>query len=369
MWEGAAIYPAGGERFPFMYPPPCAALLASISPLPEFGFVLVLVTLNSLAWAACILLSVHLATGRCRGAPPALYFWPSVAVIPLVYNTYLLGQPALVLLALVLGCFALVRRGNGFVGGALLAAAVAIKAYPIIAAGYLVYRRQWRALAGLLCGLVAAFCLLPLAFHSPAQLREETVVWARGMLFKADEQGIAQRPERSLGYKNQSLQATVHRLLRPVLADGESDKTWKVNFGNLSFAQANAVSAAAMIALLGIYAWATFGRAATRPSGEALEMGMAAMLAVLLAPLSFQYSYVWLLFPLTTLLHLAIANSRGSKLGRRATAVIAACVFLLLWSVPFTRTAAAYGNIFLAGLAVYLGSAIILRTCYPRRAG
>lgn len=359
---GQDIYPTDGSKFPFMYPPPCATLLAPISPLPEFFFVLALVLLNSVAWAACILFSVYLATGNWRGAHPALYLWPSVAVIPLVHNTYLLGQPAILLLALVLGCFVFLRRGSPFFGGMLLAVATAIKAYPIIAAGYLVYRRQWRALAGMVFGLIVIFTVLPLAFRTPAQVQKDITTWSQGMLFKVEEKGIAQRPARSLGFKNQSLQAVMYRLLRPVLADGEGDKAWKVNMMDLSYKQANIVYIAAVLALLAVYAGATWGSGAPpRPSGEALEMGMAVILGILVAPLSFQYSYVWLLFPATTLLHLMISAPEKSPLRRAAAISMGACVFLLLWSVPITRTAAAYGNILFSGIALYIGSAVILR--------
>lgn len=360
--DGGDIYPRDGSSFPFMYPPPCATFLAPLSVLPEQAFVTALILVNSVAWAACILLSVYLATGRWLDAHPALYLWPSVAVIPLVHNTYLLGQPAIVLLALVLGCFALVQRGHGFAGGVLLAAATSIKAYPVIAAGYLVYRRRWGALAGLVCGLLAMFFLLPLVFRSPVQVKEDAELWARGMLFKYEERGIAQRPKRSYSFKNQSLQATAHRLLRPVPADGEKSEDWKVNFADLSFAGVNTVLAVSVLGLLVIYAGASFGTVLPRPSGEALEQGMAVILAVILAPLSFQYSYVWLMFPMTTLLHLALASPRGSELRRAAWLTLGTSVFLLLWSVPFTRGAAAYGNIFFAGIALYLGSALILRS-------
>lgn len=364
---GGDIYPTDGSKFPFMYPPPCAALLAPISPLPEFFFVLTLVLLNSVAWAACIIFSVSLATGSWRNAHPALYLWPSIAVIPLIHNTYLLGQPALLLLALVLGCFVLLRRGRPFVGGTLLAVAVVIKAYPILVAGYLIYRRQWRALVGLICALVVLFAIVPLAFRSPAQVQKDITVWSQGMLFKTGEKGIAQRPARSLGFKNQSLQSVVYRLLRPVLADGEGDKEWKVNFLALSYEQANKVYAVVVLALLAVYAGATFGSGPPpRPSGEALEMGMAVILGIILAPLSFQYSYVWLLFPVTTLLFLAITAPQASSLRRAAGVSLGVCIFLLLWSIPLTRTAGAYGNILFAGLALYGGSAILLRSGWLR---
>jgi len=365
--SGQDIYPTDGSKFPFMYPPPCATLLAPLSPLPEFLFVMALGLLNTAAWIACILFSVYLATGNWRHAHPALYLWPSVAVIPLVHNTYLLGQPALLLLALVLGCFVLLRRGNPFWGGSLLAIAVAIKAYPIIVSGYLVYRRQWRALAGLICGLAILFAVLPLAFRSPAQVQKDITTWSQGMLFKVEEKGIAQRPERSLGFKNQSLQAVVYRLLRPVLADGEGDKQWMVNIVNLSYEQANIAFALIVLALGVIYAGSTWGSGPPpRPAGEALEMGMATILGIILAPLSFQYSYVWLLFPVTTLLFLAISAPQKSCFHRTAIISLGTCVFLLLWSLPLTRVAAAYGNIFFSAIALYIGSAIILRAGWLR---
>lgn len=366
---GQDIYPTDGSKFPFMYPPPCATLLAPISPLPEFLFVASLALLNSIAWAACILFSVYLVTGNWRNAHPALYLWPSVAVIPLVHNTYLLGQPALLLLALTLGCFALLRRGNPFSGGILLALAVAIKAYPLIVAGYLVYRRQWKALAGLVCGLVLIFTVLPLVFRTPAQVQKDITTWSQGMLFKTGEKGIAQRPARSLGFKNQSMQAVVYRLLRPVPADGEGggDKTWRVNILNLSYGQANVVFALGVLVLLIFYAGATWGSGPPpQPTGDALEMGMAVILGIILAPLSFQYSYVWLLFPVTTLLYLAISAPQKSCLRHAAAISLGTCVFFLLWSIPITRVAAAYGNIFFSGVALYVGSAVILRSGWLR---
>ena len=48
------------------------------------------------------------------------------------------------------------------------------------------------------------------------------VVWSQGMLFTYDSNGIAQRPFRSYSYKNQSIMAIAHRLLRDVPADGEA---------------------------------------------------------------------------------------------------------------------------------------------------
>lgn len=359
--DGGEIYPRDGKKFPFMYPPPAATMLAPISRLPEAVFVFLLVSLNSLAWAASILLSVYLVTGSFRSEHSSLYFWPSIAVIPLVHNTYALGQPAIVLLALLLGCFALIRTGRPFAGGVLLAIAVAIKAYPLIAAGYFVYQRKWKALAGLVVGLLALFFLLPLMFRTPAQVRDDTVVWAQGMLFRFDSNTIAQRPKRAYSFKNQSLQATVHRLFRSVPADGESKDNWTVNVVDLGFRGANILMLIAVAGLVLFYA-VTAWRAPPQGTAASLDEGMVSLIVVFLAPLSFQYSYVWLIFPLTALLYLALSSPFGSRLRSAAWWGIGGCVGLLVLSIPAAKLSNAYANVFLAGLVVYVVLGLILRS-------
>ncbi len=261
---GGEVYPADQHLFPFMYPPSCAAMLAPLSRLPQLGFVLALLVLNSVSWAVCILASVYLATGRVRGQKLALYLLPSLAVIPFVHDTYLLGQPALLLLALLLGGFACLRRGSPTAAGALIAAAAAIKAYPLLVAGYLIYRRQWRATAALAVTLGALLFVLPLAFRTPSQTVSDFGRWTRGMLLKYDQHTIAQRPERAYSFKNQSIQATVHRLARPVLANGEDDRVWRVNLLNLSFAATTRLMLATIGCVGLFYLWAT-------PRGRALR--------------------------------------------------------------------------------------------------
>ena len=324
--DGGEIYPRTGEPLPFMYPPPCAVMLAPISPLPRWAFVLALVLLNSAAWAASIFLSVFLAAGNARGAPAALYLWPSLAVIPLVHNTYLLGQPALLLLALLLGSFAFLRREQPVCAGLLIALA---------------------ALGG---GLLFLLFLFPLVFRTPPQVKDDFVVWAGGMLFKYDETSISQRPERSYSFKNQSVAAVVHRLVRSIPANGEADPTWKVNLFDLSFRQATWVMVAAISGLLVFFLAATWGCPGPLPPDDAVEQGMVTLLVLFLAPLSFAYNYVWLLFPITILLHHGFSPASGPRLRRLCWGALAGALFLLSLSIPFLLQAAAYGNLFFAGL-------------------
>ena len=363
---GGEIYPADQHLFPFMYPPSCAAMLAPIGGLSRLAFVAMLLLLNAASWALCILGSVFLATGRVRGQRLELSLLPSLAVIPFVNDMFLLGQPALLLLALLLGAFACLRRGRPTAAGALVAIAAAIKAYPILVAGYLIYRRQWRATAALGVTLLALLFVLPLAFRPPAGVVDDFGRWTRGMLFKYDQRTIGQRPERAYSFKNQSIQATVHRLARPVLANGEDAHVWRVNLLSLSFRATTRLMLAA-IAAVGLFTLWVMPRGRDRiPADDGLEQGMVTILLLMLAPLSFNYSYVWLLFPLTLLGHLALAAPAGSAPRRYAPAVIALAVGLLALSIPMPKTAQAYGNVFFSGLVLWLGLGTALKLGWSR---
>ncbi len=225
-WQGLDVYPRPetGRLFPFMYPPSAAAMLGLLSPMGATGLMIALVAVNSASWTACILLSAWLAAGSGgrRHRHPLVVIVPTLSVIVLIHNIYLLGQPNLMLLALLLGAFACLRLGREVAAGALVATAAAIKAFPILVLGYLVYRRMWRASIATVAALAAWLLIAPLAFRTPAQAVDDLSIWARGMLFTYDKHGIAQRPLRSYSYKNQSIMAVMHRLLRDVPADGEA---------------------------------------------------------------------------------------------------------------------------------------------------
>ena len=107
----------------------------------------------------------------------------------------------------MLGSFACLRTRRPIGAGALLATAAAIKAFPILALGYLIYRRMWCASAATVAVLAAWLLIAPLAFRTPAQAVDDVVVWSKGMLFTYNTNGIAQRPFRSYSYKNQSIMA------------------------------------------------------------------------------------------------------------------------------------------------------------------
>jgi hypothetical protein len=446
---GLDIYPRPetGRLFPFMYPPSAAAMLGVVSLLGQTGTLIALVLATSLSWLASIGLSVWLAMGTGSRRHPLILIVPSMSVIVLIHNTYLLGQPNLLLLALVLGAFACLRLGRDFAAGALVATAAAIKAFPILILGYLVYRRMWKATASTVAVLAAWLLIAPLPFRSPAQTIDDLVIWSKGMLFTYNTHGIAQRPLRSYSYKNQSIMAVMHRLLRNVPADGESvlsrrmragqlgaqtaldpttdllgylkphhhadkpDRTagvgapapmgrdtsgdpadeattatapaprwdaeiqgaeralrtsWRVNFVDLEFQTVTWITLAVMLGLcLFFVAVMPPGRRRTIET-DALEFALVTLLTVIFSPLSFNYAYVWLLYPTTLALHRVTSEPAGAPRHRLKVAWLAAVLLIPALAIPMPQLAQACGNLFIPAVLLVFGLGAMLRAAGRR---
>src|SRR6266536_4388028 len=106
---GGEIYFFRAGKYDFMYPPPCALFLAGASLLGQGGLIVLLVAINSAAWFCSARLSAILAGGDNGGRNAWLYLVPSLLVIVYIWSSYHLGQPNLVLLALMLGAFVALR--------------------------------------------------------------------------------------------------------------------------------------------------------------------------------------------------------------------------------------------------------------------
>jgi hypothetical protein len=445
--QGLDIYPRPETRrlFPFMYPPSAAAMLAPLSLLGSTGTLLALVLATSVAWLASIAVSIRLAAGPGARRHPLLAIVPSLSVIVLIYNIYLLGQPNLLLLALLLGAFACLRLGWHVVAGALVATAAAIKAFPLMVLGYLIYRRMWTASVATVAVLAGWLLVAPLPFRTPAQAVDDLVVWSRGMIFTYNSYGIAQRPFRSYSYKNQSIMGLAHRLLRDVPADGEAvlskkaragqlgarppsgltpvdpstdlltflkphaqstapvqqagvetstgaataerpgrwddvlqgaepalRAAWRVNFVDLDFRAVTAITGAAVLSLC-LFVVAVLPRASRRTrETDVLEFAIVTLLTVMFSPLSFNYAYVWLLFPTTVGLQMVLSTPRGAPWHRLKVAWMIAVLAIPALAIPFPQVAQAYGNLFVPALLLLIGFGLKLRalgrdsTLWPR---
>jgi len=408
---GLEIYPDpdSGRLFPFMYPPSAAAMLGYLSLTGPYATTIILTLIHSAAWLGAIVFSVRLATGgKAAGRNPLLYLVPSLCVVALIHNTYMLGQPNLTLLTLLLGAFLCLQKRRDVWAGVLVATGAAIKAFPILALGYFIYRRRWKASAATVVALGAWLLIAPLPFRTPAEAVRDVKVWSEGMLFTYNKRGIAQRPFRSYSYKNQSIMGLTHRLLRDVPADGEAvlskrtaplvraghsertglhadgsidlpailnapprsnpaledafvgiekdlKKAWRVNVASLDFRAVTLVTLGAMAALSLFTLYVLPPNRLRTPRTDALEFALVTLLITMFSPLSFNYAFVWLIYPLTVALNEVLAHPAPAGPRRRLQRGALATILLIpAFAIPFPLYAQALGNLFVPALLLVL---------------
>jgi Glycosyltransferase family 87 len=353
---GDEIYFFRSGKYDFMYPPPCALFLAGASLLGQGGLIFLLVALNSVGWFCSAKLSAILARGDQRTTNPWLYLVPSLLVIVYIWSSYHLGQPNLVLLALMLGAFVALRTNREIVAGGLIAVAAAIKAFPVLAIVYLVYRRYWTAAMSLIATLVFLLLVLPAPFRGIERAWHDLEKWSAGML-KYSEVSVGQRPMRSYTWKNQSLIGVTNRLLRHVDADVASapHQPVYVNFADLKFPIVNAiiVGVALVLGILFIAAMPRYGMRTVE--SNAIEFALLLLLMLMVTPLSFGYFYSWLM------LSFAVVTQR--VLDGKDSAVLLwslPALALLALGIPFLRGAQLYGNTLFATMLLFIGLSLEL---------
>jgi hypothetical protein len=326
--------------------------------------IFLLVAINSVAWFCSAKLSATLATGHRRITNPWVYVVPSLLVIVYIWSTYHLGQPNLVLLVLMLGAFVALRGERQIIAGGLIAIAAAIKAFPVIAIVYLLYRRYWTAAASLVVALVFLLLILPAPFRGFGQAWRDLEKWSAGML-KYSEVGVAQRPKRSYTWKNQSVVGVSNRLLRRVDAEAASppDQPVYVNVANLKFWAVNAIVVGIAVTLGVIFIAVMPQRGMRTPESDAMEFALLLLLMLMLTPLSFGYFFCWLVLPFAVVTQQVVAGKSSTILWWSLPALA-----LLALGLIFPRAAQLYGNTFFATLLLFLGLSIeLLRSKQQRR--
>ncbi len=352
----------------------------------------------------------------------------------------------------MLGAFACLRLGREIAAGALVATAAAIKAFPILILGYFVYRRMWKATAATVVILAAWLLIAPLPFRTPTQTIDDLVVWSKGMLFTYNTHGIAQRPLRSYSYKNQSIMAVMHRLLREVPADGEAvlsrraqgqfgprptpglpaldpatdllsylkphqhtarpprtadlgtkpfgggsasadpahdgagaaeptprwdeaihgaapalRSAWRVNLLDLDFQTVTLITLAVMLSLCLFFMAVMPARRRRTAETDTLEFALVTLLTVIFSPLSFNYAYVWLLYPTTLAVHRVSSEPATAPRHRLKVAWLAAVLLIPALAIPMPQVAQACGNLFVPAMLLLFGLGMMLRAVDRRR--
>ena len=347
--DGDEIYPHG-QAFPFMYPPICALMLAVPAFFGKAVMILILSLANTVAWLLCIAFtSALISEKRIQNAPIVI---ANLLLMPFVWSSYHLGQPSLILLALMLGAFLALSAGrkSEILAGTLIALASAIKAFPLLAIFYLIYRRYWAATVSLVIGLLVLLLIVPIPFRGLQRTITDARDWQRGML-RYQESAIAQRPARGYSWKNQSIFGVANRLLRHVSVDDEPNRLAYANVINLDFRTVNIVIIACALVVGASFVWVI-----PRHHSPASEEFAALLILILIfTPLTFGYLFVWLMLPLALLIKQIIAADEPPSLR---------CLFIALLLLTSTaiapRFAQIYGSLFFTALILYLALALSL---------
>ena len=356
--EGRDLYPHDAHTsFAFLYPPPAAILLAIPAFFGKIPLYLTLSLLNAIAWWVTAQLSNAIA-GDGKAASPWLAALPSIAMISFTFDMFDLGQPNLVLLAMMLWGFWLLQHERHWSSGCLFALATAIKVFPVAVLPYLVWRRQWASVASTVIFLAVFLIAIPGPIRGFQHNLSELKTWYQGMVGSSSEAGFGQREDQNWSWMNQSLISLTHRLTRPVdyNQDNPNNPPAYMNLLNLDFKTANWV-VLGFSALIGLGFIAVMPRASRRTArSDAEELGILFCLMTVASPLARQYYFIWLFFPLTVLIHRAAYDPRPTA--RKATwIVLAISAALVCLSLPmFPHELQAFGNNFLA--TVLIGGAL-----------
>lgn len=357
--QGQDLYPHNlADYFAFLYPPFPAVLLA----IPAWFGKVVLYTclglVNVAAWWITAQLS-HAMTGSGKEPNQWLYFLPGFVTISFVFDMFDLGQPNLMLLALMLYGFWLLQHARPWLGGSMFALATAIKVFPVAVLPYLVWRRQWWAAVSMIVFTLVFLFVVPAPVRGFQHNLAELKTWYQGMVGASSEKGFGQRDEQNWSWVNQSIIAVTHRLTRPVNYNQEdpSKPVRTMNVVDISYKEANLVVLAVSLALgLGFLAVMPAQKRRTARS-DAEELGILFCLMTVASPLARQYYFIWLFFPMTILMHRAAFDPRPRVRLWTWLALALSGILLLLSLPPFPKDVQAWGNN-LAATAVMAGALV-----------
>ena len=348
--QGGNLYPGDPNGyFDFLYPPLSAILLAIPSYFGKIPLYICLSILNAGAWWMTAQLS-NAMSGSDRGLEPWLAALPAIVTVTFVFDMFDLGQPNLILLAMMLFGFWLLQHDRPWASGGMFALATAIKVFPVAVFPYLLWRRHWASAASMVVFLGVLLFVVPAPVRGFQHNVAELKTWYRGMVGSSSEQGFGQRGEQNWSWVNQSIIAMTHRLTRPVNynQDNPAKAPAYMNLADLDFRTSNWIVIGVSIAI-GLGFVAVMPSASRRTArSDAEELGILFCLMTVASPLARQYYFMWLFFPLTVLMHRAALDPRPAV--RRATwAVLAVAGLLICLSLPvFPNDLQAFGNNFLA---------------------
>ncbi len=346
-----------GPEMTFVYSPAFAYLFRSLSWLDYMWAARVWMLLNWALWVVCVHLALRLALGHGRrdrviwgmvwlaAFPTASYFWNNVRG----------GQAATLMMVCCLGWAVCQRRGRPVWSGLLLAAAMAVKLAPGILMPYLILRRDWRGLAGVLVGGLILLALPAL-----------WVGWAGSIRLHLEWIPHCQQTQTYLQtcrIENQSLLGALARL--PAISNGD----FCYSLSNLRLLE-RAYPLVLLVLAAAFYAWISwtrgrkFGRFLPEEkwSRDNLHLSLLFIFMTVAHPRAWSYNYVALILPCMLLADRVSRRALGWQIAVVSLALIALVCACPKgnrcepdWSWPrwFYRAKDIWGALVLAGVVTW----------------
>jgi hypothetical protein len=217
------------ERYAYPNPPIMAILLwplAQIRPLAA-----------ALCWfylkAAMTLLALHwvfrLVERHEQPFPPWAKVVTTLVSLRPMMGDLSHGNVNLFILFLVIAALYAFHRGRDVTAGIVLALAICCKVTPFLFVPYFLWKRAWRALAGVLIGLGLFLLIVPGVLLGPRRNAEDLASWVEAMVIPYVRDGVV-----TSKHNNQSLPGLMYRLVTesPSFCSYSGEKYVPVQFDN-----------------------------------------------------------------------------------------------------------------------------------------
>jgi hypothetical protein len=350
-----AASPKGRE---YLYPPTLAVLLAPLTLLSEPAAAVPWTLLSLAAIGGSLALCARAVGARGREARCVALLSLLCVFRPL--NSELGNGQAnhfvLLCLALMVWLFAGEKKLQA---GLALAGGICLKVTPALVCGYLLFKREWRALAGTALGLIFLLGIVPSIALGPRGALEANLAWVDKM---ARPYASVPKDVREIGRENpghapgNSLRPMVYRLLTWTDAASHWDEPIFLNVASLTPEVAENVYRCLALVMLVIAAAAWSWRRAVPRERFLLEISLCLATMLLIAPVSRKAHFITAMIPFAVCVAL-YRRDRDRKLLRWL--VPSALLFNVTSSGFLGRTgsvwALALGLYFLAGLLLWAG--------------
>jgi alpha-1,2-mannosyltransferase len=372
-WQNQVLAMDAGEdiakKFNYPNPPVMAVVLLPFASLPPlvgalaWFYAKVGMTLLSLFWV------FRLIEKPGRPFPAVGQAMAVVLSLRPILGDLEHGNVNLFILFLIIAALTAFRTKRDLLGGAALGLAISCKVTPALFVPYLIWKRAWRALAGVVVGLGLFFWpgVVPGLRLGFAENQQQLVSWYDEMVhpFLIEGKVTSEHP-------NQSLPGLVYRLLTvspsfSTYVDNVYTPTEYDNFLSLEPGQAKWVVKGCM----GLFALLILGVCRTsfeRRSGWRLaaEYSLVVLGMLLFSERTWKHHCVTLLLPIAVICYVLTACQPGRLVTRMSAVVLAATALLMattstVFDKDFAKQAQVYGAYTAAHLLLVGALAALLR--------